>query len=192
MKNIDYVRIMTDAKNKSGKTQQEIAEATGYSVSSISRFFGGKMDDIPTEFLEDMATCLGLSMAEIFAPAAQKAPAKQEAIVELLREMLSTREQEYRDTVASLKDKHAITIKELKEAHRDEIANLKKEHERELAGLIKAHDRERDYKNKWITWLFSICLTLVVFFVFILVYDVLNPEVGWVRRLGEVLFGKAV
>ena len=191
MKNTDFVRIMTDAKNKSGKTQQDIAEATGYSVSSISRFFGGKMEDVPVEFLEDMATCLGLSMADIFAPAGQK-QSKHEPIVELLREMLSTREQEYRDTVAALKDKHAITIKELKEAHRDEIANLKNEHERELNGLIKAHDREREYKNKWINWLFSICLTLVVFFVFILIYDVLNPEVGWVRRLGAVMFGKAV
>lgn len=172
MKNIDYVRIMTDAKNKSGKTQQEIAEATGYSVSSISRFFGGKMDDIPAEFLEDMATCLGLSMAEIFAPAAQKAPAKQEAIVELLREMLSTREQEYRDTIAALKEKHGTTIKELKEAHGETID-----------ALTKAHIREVKSKDRWITLLAILCALCVTAVVIMMIAAVRSPNIELFGRV---------
>ena len=172
MKNTDFVRIMTDAKNKSGKTQQDIAEATGYSVSSISRFFSGKMEDVPMEFLEDMATCLGLSMADIFAPAGQK-QSKHEPIVELLREMLSTREQEYRDTVAALKEKHGVTIRELKEAHRDEIG-----------AITKAHVREVTSKDRWITLLAILCGLCVAAVVIMMIAAIRSPNIELFGRIG--------
>lgn len=172
MKNIDYVRIMTDAKNKSGKTQQDIADATGYSISSISRFFSGKMDDIAVEFLEDMGECLGVSFADIFASSAQKEPAKQEAIVELLREMLSTREQEYRDTVAALKEKHGTTIKELKEAHRSEVDSM-----------TKAHIREVTSKDRWITLLAILCALCVTAVVIMMIAAIRSPNIELFGRI---------
>lgn len=127
MQNAEIVRVMTDAKNKNNVTHQAIADATGYSVSSISRFFAGKMDDIPVQFLKDMAKALDVPITDIFdesalatgaAVAEQPVPAGlQDPLVTLLRELLEAREQDYKNTIAALKEDHKRSIEVIKEEH---------------------------------------------------------------------------
>lgn len=49
------------------------------------------------------------------------------------------------------------------------------------ARLIDLYERSIDTKNKWIRLLLIICLFLVSIFIFILIWDVCNPHVGFFR-----------
>ena len=186
-------------------TYQQLADKSGVSLSTVERILTGKAKDSSFQVLRALTFALqgnldDLSAAVDSTPGAHpetwgagpELPTTPEGtrnlataadlnnMADMFTAMLREKDANYDRHIQALHRRHADDIANLKEAHRDEIANLKDE-----------HDRERKYKNKWISWLFSICLTLVVFFVFILVYDVLNPNVGWVRRLGAALFGSS-
>ncbi len=47
--------------------------------------------------------------------------------------------------------------------------------------LIELYERSIKSKNKWIRNLFAISITLIVFLVGMLIYDVTHPDRGWVR-----------
>lgn len=49
------------------------------------------------------------------------------------------------------------------------------------ARLIDLYERSIDTKNKWIRRLLIICLSLVSIFIFILIWDVCNPHIGFFR-----------
>lgn len=49
------------------------------------------------------------------------------------------------------------------------------------ARLIDLYERSIDTKNKWIRLLLIICLFLVSIFIFILIWDVCNPHIGFFR-----------
>lgn len=49
------------------------------------------------------------------------------------------------------------------------------------ARLIDLYERSIDTKNKWIRLLLIICLSLVSIFIFILIWDVCNPHIGFFR-----------
>lgn len=48
--------------------------------------------------------------------------------------------------------------------------------------MISLYERTIANKNKWIRTLFVILCTVVLFVLIILVYDILNPNIGWVQR----------
>lgn len=45
--------------------------------------------------------------------------------------------------------------------------------------LIDLYERSIDTKNKWIRLLLIICLSLVSIFIFILIWDICNPNIGF-------------
>lgn len=49
------------------------------------------------------------------------------------------------------------------------------------ARLIDLYERSIDTKNKWIRLLLILCLTLISIFIFILIWDVCNPHIGFFR-----------
>ena len=49
------------------------------------------------------------------------------------------------------------------------------------ARLIDLYERSIDTKNKWIRLLLIICLSLVSIFIFILIWDICNPNIGFFR-----------
>ena len=49
------------------------------------------------------------------------------------------------------------------------------------ARLIDLYERSIETKNKWIRLLLILCLTLVSIFIFILIWDICNPDIGFFR-----------
>ena len=198
-----YLLALKEAK---GYSNQKIAELSKTSVSTIDRILSGKAKNTSFAILRDVTFFLGGNMDDL-ARAVDSTPGvnpetfgngpELPTVPEKARELATAADLNslYDMFSGLLRDKdvnYDRHIQELHRRHAEDIASLKAEHERELAGIVRAHERECNYKNKWITWLFVICLCLVAFLTFVMIYDVLNPEVGWVRRIGAVLFGKAV
>lgn len=52
-------------------------------------------------------------------------------------------------------------------------------YEKQIADLRRDHNRERTEKNRWIKILAFIVGLLVAGILFILVYDITHPEIGW-------------
>lgn len=108
MSNEEIVRVMTDAKLKCGFSQQYIADATGYSPSTVSRFFSGKMEGTDINFLTKLSELLNVSLTDVLDQsclAAQEPPAaltQHDAVVGLLREMLATKDREHQEQVDKL------------------------------------------------------------------------------------------
>lgn len=198
-------------------TYQQLSEKSGVSLSTVERILTGKAKNSSFEVLRALTFALqgnldDLSAAVDSTPGAHpetwgagpELPSTPEGtrniatsadintMMVMFSDMLREKDENYERHIAALRERRKEDLASQRAEHARELESLRAEHAREIAAMVKAHDREREYKNRWITWLFSICLTLVVFLVFILVYDVLNPDVGWVRRIGAVLFGKAV
>lgn len=108
MSNDEIVRVFADAKTKCGFSQQYIAEATGYSPSTVSRFFSGKTDGTDINFLTKLADLLDVSLTDMLDKAcltSQEPPAalaQQDAVVSLLREMLATKDREHQEQLAKM------------------------------------------------------------------------------------------
>lgn len=190
-------------KEVKGYSNQKIAELSKTSVSTIDRILSGKAKSTSFEILRDVTFVLGGNMDDL-ARAVDSTPSvnpetfgdgpELPTVPEKARELATAADLNILYDMFSglLRDKDANYDRHIQALHRrhaEDIANLKTEHERELAGLIRAHERECGYKNKWITWLFIICLCLVAFLTFVVIYDVLNPEIGWVRKIGALLLG---
>lgn len=57
----------------------------------------------------------------------------------------------------------------------------------ENAALIDLYERTIESKNKWIKTLLILCLSLVGIFIFILFWDICNPNIGFFRIKVETL-----
>lgn len=57
-------------------------------------------------------------------------------------------------------------------------------YEKQIADMRRDHNRERTEKNRWIKTLAVIVGILVIGILFILIYDITHPDVGWFQREG--------
>ena len=184
-----YLLALKEAR---GYSNQKIAELSKTSVSTIDRIMSGKAKSTSFEILRDVTFVLGGNMDDLARAAKSTNDVHPETwgagpdiptVPEKARELATAADINGMMDMftAMIKEKDANYDRHIQALHRrhaEDIANLKTEHERELNGLVRAHERECNYKNKWITWLFGICLCLVAFLTFIVIYDILNPEVG--------------
>lgn len=198
-------KYLCDLREARGLTIQQLSDKSGVSYSSVERILKGKAKNTSFEILRALTFALegnldDLSRAVDSTPgihpetygAGPELPTTPEGVRTLATAAdINTITDMFADLLREKDANYDRHIQALHRRHAEDIANLKAEHERELAGLIRAHARECGYKNKWITWLFVICMCLVAFLTFVMVYDVLNPDVGWVRRMGALLLGKS-
>ncbi len=56
----------------------------------------------------------------------------------------------------------------------------------ENSRLLELYERSIEAKNKWIRFLLILCLVLVSIFIFILIWDICNPNVGFFRISQEI------
>ena len=55
-------------------------------------------------------------------------------------------------------------------------------YEKQIADMRRDHNRERTEKNRWIKTLAMIVAILVCGILFVLIYDITHPDVGWFQR----------
>lgn len=171
---------LKQAVKDSGKSNKAIAELTGVSESTVSRYLNGNSDSPPTfDFVVKVAEALDLSLDELTGNPTGAKHAAENAALEALRASYEQRLEDKREHIASLKAR----IERLEAAHAAEIERLEKHHDAEIAKVEKiAEDRRKrmDKKNKYIVILF-IVIIIVSLASFYCVLDAFNGDWGFIR-----------
>ena len=159
---------LTRLKEKTGLTYEAIAEKTGLSLSTVKNLFSGKSEDPRLNTVAPVIYILNGSVDEMYSGKPKET--LQEISVASLKEMYEFQLEEHRKT----SEAHINNIRAHYEQHReDTIANY--EHR-----LADKREIIKD-KNKLIRFLtFSTCICAFVL-VALLVLEVANPSLGWLR-----------
>lgn len=169
---------LKQAVKDSGKSNKAVAELTGVSESTVSRYLSGEQSP-PFDFVVKVAEALGLSLDEITGNPTGAKHAAENAALEALRASYEQRLEDKREHIASLKNRiermeatHAAELQRLEKALNDQIAKAEK----------VAEDRRKrmDKKNKYIVILF-IVIIIVSLTSFYCILDAFNGDWGLIR-----------
>ncbi len=169
---------LKQAVKDSGKSNKAIAELTGMSESTVSRYLNGEQSP-PFDFVQKLAESLDLSLDELTGNPTGAKHAEENAALAALRESFEKRLEDKRDHIASLKTR----IERMEAAHIAEIERLEEHHAKELAKAEKvAEDRRKrmDRKNIIIGILAGM-IVLISLFALYWVLDALNGDWGKIR-----------
>lgn len=169
---------LKQAVKDSGKSNKAIAELTGVSESTVSRYLSGEQSP-PLDFVEKIADELKLSLDELTGNSHGIKKAAENAALEALRASYEQRLEDKREHIASLKAR----IERMEAAHTAEIERLEKSLTDQITKAEKvAEDRRKrmDKKNKYIVILF-IVIIIVALSSFYCVLDAFNGDWGFIR-----------
>lgn len=122
---------LTELKEKSALTNQQIADLSGVPLSTATRIFSGQTDNPSFQTISDIVNVMGGSLDEIVG--------------------------------VNKKTPTPITPDNPQER------------------LIKFYQDALSHKNKWIKTLFICLCTLVAVMMIILLFDIFNPNIGFVK-----------
>lgn len=157
----------SELKRKSGKSWADLERDTGIPSTTIRNHVTGKVAQPNPQIvgaavaaMQDAAEMASLpaDLADL-QDAAQGGTEETRHVIEMMRrtrsEMLELTSRLYDQQIAQMQDAHAA----------------------EVAGLQKSNHE----KDLWIKRLVALLLAIVLFFVVLLSYDLLNRDVGWFR-----------
>lgn len=167
---------LKQAVKDSGKSYKSLAEITGVSESTVSRYLSGDQSP-PFEFVQKTAEALGLSLDELTDNPHGIKKAAENAALEQLRQVYEQRIEDKNAHIASQKDR----IQRMETAHAAEIARLETTHTAELDRLQKSHERELAEK-KLSRKIKDVLLILAIGgLIFYLVWDLTHPTEGMIQ-----------
>ena len=169
---------LKQAVKDSGKSNKAVAELTGVSESTVSRYLSGEQSP-PFDFVVKVAEALGLSLDEITGNPTGAKHAVENAALEALRASYEQRLEDKREHIASLKAR----IERMEATHAAELERLEKSLNDQIIKAEKvAEDRRKrmDKKNKYIVILF-IVIIIVSLTSFYCILDAFNGDWGLIR-----------
>ena len=156
-------------KEKTGLTFPDIASRCKRSESTVKNLFGANVDDPRVDTIMPIVYALGGSMDEMLNPGKSKDELKEVSVAQL-REM-------YEMQIATMKETSEMHIGNIRAHYEQHHEDLKENYENRLADkseIIKNLERECLHA-KILSW---ICVLVLVG---ILVAEVMNPELGWIK-----------
>ena len=79
-------------------------------------------------------------------------------------------------------DNYRAELAERDEKHKAELAEANHEYNEKLAAVNAEHKEALALKDKWIHRLFIIALGFILFLIALMVFDLLNPHMGYFIR----------
>lgn len=156
---------LVQLKERNGLSYQDIADASNIPLSTVKRIFSGKTDTLGFHMLFDLVAAMGGTMEEFLdvVPAQQgkaAAPATEKPAVE----------------------EHQAAAPMGSEADQNEIAQSHSETVRIYQELVLSYKVSLAKNQKWLIRLFVVSIVLAIGMIAILLYDVLTPGIGYIRR----------
>jgi transcriptional regulator with XRE-family HTH domain len=162
-------KYLKQLKEKTGLTYGDIAEKSKRSESSLKYLFFGNVDDPRVDTIMPIVYALGGSMDEMLNPGKSRDELKEVSVVQL-REM-------YESQIATMKETSEAHINNIRAHYEQHHEDLKENYEMRLSDkreLIKTLEREC-LSSKIFSW---ICVLVLVV---ILVAELMNPTLGWIK-----------
>lgn len=153
MQTKDIIAGIIAKKEELGMTAQQMADSSGVPKSTVDRILRGDTPNPSMQTILDLASAVGYDLFNTQAPTLTNAPVDASPYLQ-----------------------HIIAMYERQLADKDAS------HARELAKHERQHNLMTAEKNRWIKILAIIVGILGVGVVTILLIDILNPTVGWIRR----------
>lgn len=160
---------LNELKKKTGLTYEAIAKKSKRSESSVKNLLYANVDDPRMDTVAPIVYALGGSIDEMLNPQKSKDELKETSVVQL-REM-------YEVQIATMKETSEVHISNIRAHYEQHHEDLKENYENRLADkseIIKNLERECRHA-KILSW---VCVLILVS---ILVAEVMNPELGWIK-----------
>lgn len=178
-------KYLTTLKEKSGLTFEAIAEKSQRSESTVKNLCSGKSEDPRIDTVAPIVYAMGGSLDEMFTG---KKDAAKEISLSAIKEMYEFQLAEHRKT----EEAHIANIRSHYEQHReDTIQNYEmrladkreiiKEKDEHIATLKKEHSEQIKTQKKEKVVAFVCALACASVLVGILILEVMNPELGWIK-----------
>lgn len=155
---------MKEEKERQRKTNQQIADSTGLSISTVNKFFAGSLSNPGIFSVAPIAIDLGMSLDSLMG--ITEAPQDSHSEIQRLESEIAHRDELQRKTeeqVALLRERSALMVAEL---------------ERKEADM-------RAVRSSWKPIVYGLCGLSILLAMFLFVYvflDARNPDVGLIRR----------
>ncbi len=176
MKTELVAEYLSSLKRKTGLTYEAIAEKSNRSESTVKNLCLGKAEDPRIDTVAPVVYALGGSMDEMLNPDKNKDELKETSVIalkdsyEYQASLFKEANEEHINNIRSHYEQHH---QDLKENYENRLAD-----KREIIDTKDAHIKtlERECKHsKIFSW---ICVSILVG---ILVLEVMNPNLGWIR-----------
>lgn len=160
----EIVAKLKKRKTELGLSNQELSNLSGVPYGTVCRVMS-KMDGSPNLLtLKDLAGALGVSLDDMIHPESVPGTTGQAAEAVPVPEPNSASEKKNDDAVlAAMVHSYEALLDE-----RQRMLDMK--------------DQALNSKDKWLTRLFITCCVLVGVIIAVLIFDLLNPAVGFFRR----------
>ncbi len=165
------IEKLRELKKKSHMTNQQIAEKSNIPESTVARIFSGKTPNPTMATVISMARAMGGSAADLLNEGEDNS-AEKNAIGENA-EILSASD-----------DKASVTPEPAGNASPARIALLSDDaavHKKMYEDMISLYREELRKKDIWIFRLFWCIAGIILFILFVLVFDILHPTFGFVK-----------
>lgn len=141
------------------------------SESAVQRFFSGETADPSMQTFVEISSALGMSIEEAFGSQPFDHNVSHHFIAHDICEK----------RVAENKAHYEEQLTQCRSRFKEQIADLKEAHQRESSHLSDSHSKEVSRLTKWLIFLAAAFLVLVAFVFVLLMIDVTNHDVGWIR-----------
>lgn len=148
-------------KNDLGLSNKELSDLSGVPLGTVNRILAGRVEMSNFQTVRDLVRCMGGSLDELSAllPAAGTEPAE-----------------------AGPEQEPAERPKAQQGPAERPAAGLPPEAIHAYAALLQEKQNEIETKDRWLKRLFIVCCTLAGILIGILIFDLLNPTIGYFLR----------
>ncbi len=186
-----FVQLCKVRKDELGITNATIADKTGIPESTITKLFNGSSKSPTLETVLPIANLLNISLNDMAvideSPKGSTPPVVQSvsAVSPLIDQFTKQLTEAYDKQIKIKRENFERQLKQNNEHYERQIKIITENHER----YIQGYERSLKRKNKWITILASALGVIVAALIIVLIYDSVNPDMGWIRHTMEVMYG---
>ena len=160
---------LTQLRLKNDLTFEAIAEKSGRSVSTIKNLCSGKTEDPRLDTVAPIVYAMGGSIDEMYNPDKNKDEIKETSVLamkDIYENQLAATKESYDEQISNIRGHY-------EQHHQDLVDNF----EKRLADkreIIEMQKKELKF-SKMASWVFGAIL------VTLLIVEVMNPNLGWIR-----------
>lgn len=151
---------ITTLKEKSGLTDEIIAEKSGRSVVTVKNLRSGKTEDPRLDTVAPVIYALGGSIDEMYT-------GKKDVTKEI--------------SIASIKEIYEYQLAESSKMSETHINNIRSHYEQHICDLKENFDKLIKEKSSQITFFKILACAGLAVLIGLLIAEVMNPNLGWIR-----------
>ncbi len=184
------IEKLRQLKKESHMTNQQIAEKSNVPESTVARIFSGKTPNPTITTVVSMAKAMGGSTADLLADEAEETENSAEEHLTEHTESIKTKTAgesatvKSTETIAASENKNFIAPEHSGNEYATQAPDMSEviaSNEKLYENMIELYKAEIRKKDVWLSRLFWCLAGIMMFILFVLVFDILHPTFGFVK-----------